>query len=152
MNDVSLIDGHMETPRREFSNSSKVINDFLKLVTENPTLPVIPMVDNEVVGDSWGRWMGLFGYSYISEYALYEENYYDDRESFKEAYYDNNCDELEERFGYKPMINEYTVRNGNYTQEELEANENAEKMLEAYLDSVAEEYFADAIIVNIETL
>ena len=128
------------------------IEKFLNLIKENPTLPVVPMVDYEVVGDEWGRWMGSFGYSEIGEYALYEDRYYEGRESFKEVYYDNNDDELNERFGYTPYINEWTLRKEAYTQEQFDTNEAAEKLLEEYLDKVAEEYFVKAIIVNIETL
>ena len=128
------------------------IEKFLNLIKENPTLPVVPMVDNEVVGDEWGRWMGSFGYSEIGEYALYEDRYYEDRESFKEAYYSNNDEELCDKFGYTPYINSWTLRKGSYTQEQFDANEAAEKLLEEYLDKVAEEYFVKAIIVNIDTL
>lgn len=127
------------------------IESFINLVKENPTLPVIPMVDNEVVGDEWGRWMGSFGHSEIGEYALYKDRYYEDRESFKEAYYDYNDEELDEQFGYSPYINDWTIRKGAYTQEQYDANEEAAKRIDEYLDKIAEEYFVNAIIVYIDT-
>lgn len=35
---------------------------FLRLVKENPDLPIIPMVDSAVVGDAdYGLWLGSFG-------------------------------------------------------------------------------------------
>jgi hypothetical protein len=95
--------------------------------------------------------MGSFGYSAIGEYALYGERYYEDRDDFKEIYYDDNCDEICERFNYEPYINEVTVQMGRYTQEQLKANEEVEKLVEEYLDKIAEEYFVKAIIVNIDT-
>ena len=128
------------------------VENFLNLVKENPTLPVVPMVDNEVVGDSWGRWMGSFGYADVGEYACYNERFFEDREDFKETYYDDNCDELCERFNYDPRINEYTVGLYRCTEEQFEINEANEKLLEEYLDKIAEEYFVKAIIVNIDTL
>lgn len=34
--------------------------ELLKLVAENPDLPIVAMVDWEVVGDDGGRWLGHF--------------------------------------------------------------------------------------------
>ena len=124
--------------------------EFLKLVEENPDLPVVPMVDYEIVGDGYGRWLGAFGHAYVGEYALYDDRYYDDREEFKERYYDNNDEDLEERFGYNPRINDFTVAQNKYTELDLEINTFNEKRLEEYLDKVADEYFTKAIIVNID--
>ena len=45
------------------------IEEFLALVRENPDLPIVPMVDEEVAADdcsSW--WMGSWGYSEVTEY------------------------------------------------------------------------------------
>lgn len=47
------------------NNSEKL----LKLVQENPDLPVIPMVDSEVVADDgYQWWMGEWGHSEVTEY------------------------------------------------------------------------------------
>ena len=36
--------------------------NLLELIQQNPDLPIVPMVDAEIVnGDDWGRWMGSFG-------------------------------------------------------------------------------------------
>lgn len=49
------------------------LENLLKLVTENPDLPVIPMVDTEVVcGDECGYWMASFGKCEIREFAIDE--------------------------------------------------------------------------------
>lgn len=42
--------------------SSDYIKDLLELVKENPDLPVVPMVDSEVVADDYGYWMGRWGH------------------------------------------------------------------------------------------
>lgn len=41
---------------------------LINLMKENPDLPVIPMVDAEVVGDDYGYWLGAWGYCEIKEY------------------------------------------------------------------------------------
>lgn len=128
------------------------IENLLNLIRENPTLPVVPMVDCEVVGDDGGRWMGAFGYADVGEYALYNERFYQDRDDFKEDYYDFNDDEICERFNYAPYINEVTVAMGRFTQEQLKENKLYERLVEEYLDKMADEYFVKAIIVNIDTL
>lgn len=48
--------------------------ELLKLISENPDLPVVPMVDGEVVGDdSYQYWLGCWGRSEASEYYLGRE-------------------------------------------------------------------------------
>ena len=50
------------------------IEDFIKLVQENPDLPIIPMVDSEVVcDDTYTYWMGGWGHSEVTEYYVGEE-------------------------------------------------------------------------------
>ena len=47
--------------------------DLIKLMTENPELPVIPMVDTDVVaGDEYGYWMASFGKCEVREFAVDE--------------------------------------------------------------------------------
>lgn len=122
---------------------------FVQLVKENPDLPIVPMVDYEVVNEDYGWWVGSFGHCSVGEYALFYERYFDDREDFKEFYYDYNDDELCERFNYNPRICRYTVNQGKYTEEQWEINQENEKLLDRYLDKVADEYFTKAIIVYI---
>ena len=122
---------------------------FIQLVKENPELPIVPMVDSDVVCDDYGYWVGSFGRCSVGEYALFYERYFDDREDFKEFYYDYHDDELCERFGYNPMINQFTVAQNKYTDLDFEINSFNEKRLKEYLDKVADEYFTKAIIVYI---
>lgn len=42
--------------------------EIIKLIEEHPELPVVPMVDWEVVADSYGYWLGKWGRCELSEY------------------------------------------------------------------------------------
>ena len=71
---------------------------LLQLATENPDLPIVPMVDYEVVGDGYGFWLGEFGSCYVGEYACYNDRYYEDRDELKEAYFGYNEEDFEGYF------------------------------------------------------
>ena len=48
--------------------------ELFKLMQENPELPVVAMVDSEIVqDDGYSRWMGAWGSSSIEEYFIGEE-------------------------------------------------------------------------------
>lgn len=48
---------------------------FLNLVKENPTLPIMPMVDTEVVaGDNYCWWCARFGESFVGHYYNNDEH------------------------------------------------------------------------------
>lgn len=66
---------------------------FLTLIRENPDLPIVPMVDAEVVGDDTRTWMGIWGAAKVDEYLLPENDY----ESLKFKSDDDVFDVLEER-------------------------------------------------------
>lgn len=42
--------------------------DIIKLIEENPDLPIVPMVDSEVVADDCGYWLGKWGRCEVTEY------------------------------------------------------------------------------------
>ena len=42
--------------------------ELLKLIKENPDLPIVPMVDGEVVQDGFGYWLGAWGHSEVTAY------------------------------------------------------------------------------------
>lgn len=75
---------------------------FLKLVKENPDLPIIPMVDGAVVADNdYGSWLGSFGDCRIDSYASLnyygEERFftrYGDEDILKEYFEEQIADEL----------------------------------------------------------
>lgn len=114
------------------------IRNLIKLIQENPDLPVISAVEQEAVSDEYGYSIASFGNAYIEDYAIYDDRYYDDRESFKEAYYDYHDDELCEKFNYNPRL----------SIEDEENNKNS-CLLDEYLDGIADKYFKKAIVVYI---
>ena len=59
--------------------------ELLKLIKENPDLPVVPMVDYEVIGDDCSTWwLGEWGRSEVTEYYVGRErvHFKDDDEEF----------------------------------------------------------------------
>lgn len=46
------------------------VEELLRLIKENPELPVVPMVDSEVVADDCGYWMGSLQSAMVDEYFL----------------------------------------------------------------------------------
>lgn len=60
------------------------VTELLELIKGNPNLPIVPMVDSEVIGDdSSDRWMGSWGGCRIAEYIIREEQiYYRDDEDW----------------------------------------------------------------------
>lgn len=89
-------------------------NGLFKLMQENPELPVVPMVDSEIVADDYGRWMGAWGNSYIGEYILGDERAYfrgnDDAEEVLNGYiggvdfYELPEKEVEKEYAALPWI------------------------------------------------
>lgn len=60
------------------------IQNLLKLVQENPELPIVAMVNGEVVGgDEYGYWAGKFGKARIDEYLMPIDGREDDGIYFK---------------------------------------------------------------------
>lgn len=128
---------------------NKNIARLIELATENPDLPIVAMVDGEIVGDDYGMWLGSFGDVRVGEYVLYDDRFIEDREEFTECYYDRNDDILCEKFKYDPCIHEYSVKLGKHTQAQYKENKKHEAELNKYLGEVAEKAFRKAIIVNI---
>lgn len=129
----------------------KVIREFVKLVEENPTLPVIAMVNGDIIGTGdYARWLGKINSVELGEYTLFDDLFIDDRGCFEEEYYSSKEDELCEKFEYEPCICESTVKSGKYTQEEYERNRKNEEKLDAYLEEVAERAFQKAIILYVD--
>ena len=126
----------------------EINQELLRIVAENPDLPIVAMVDSDVVCEDYGRWLASFGKDYVGEYAVYNEHFYDDREDSKEDYYCQNDDELDEQFHFNPCITDFAVKQGRYTAEQFAANDEADKALTKYLDETAEKHFIKAIIVN----
>ena len=66
---------------------------LVELINENPELPVITMVDAEIVcDDSYGRWYSSIGCSRVDEYVIYKKLYCDT----KNIIYKSDIIEIEE--------------------------------------------------------
>ena len=85
--------------------------ELLRLIAENPSLPVVPMVYSEVVqDDGYSSWVGAFGDARVGEYVLiekYGENRYferDDQDEIEEYFVDKYCDEA--GCEYNPQLSE----------------------------------------------
>lgn len=42
--------------------------EIIKLIEENPDLPIVPMVDSEVVAEDCGYWLGKWGICEVTAY------------------------------------------------------------------------------------
>ena len=55
---------------------NQLTKELVELINENPTFPVITMVESEVVGDdSASRWYSSIGSCRVNEYVVYEKRY-----------------------------------------------------------------------------
>lgn len=98
--------------------------ELFKLMQENPELPVVPMVDSEVVcDDDYARWTGSWGSASIDEYFTHDERVF-----FR------SDDDTDDVLGYVLNAEEYE----EMTDEEAEA----------VYDALP---WVKAIIVNIDT-
>lgn len=66
-------------------NNCEKTAKLLKLASENPELPIIFEVDNEVIpNDEYGWYLGSMSNCCVGEYAILGEMVLDDRDEFKE--------------------------------------------------------------------
>ena len=67
--------------------------ELLKLIKENPDLPVVPMVEGEVVGDdSYHYWLGSWGKAEVTEYYLGNEKVHFKSDDIEDVLMDlNGC-------------------------------------------------------------
>lgn len=128
------------------------IKKLIELMKENPELPVVPLVSEEVVRDDGPYFLGKWGLPYVEECAVYNDRFFDDRDEFKDYYFGFKDDELCEKFNYSPYISEYTVVHGHFTREQLDENNKHKAEMNKYLDEIADKYFKKAIFVYINAL
>lgn len=51
------------------------MNELIKLIQENPDLPIVPMVDSEIVADDCCTyWLGNWGHCKVTEYYMGKEH------------------------------------------------------------------------------
>lgn len=106
------------------------IKDLLRLIEEHPDLPVIPMVGQDIVADSFGEWTAEVGEAEIRKICIYEDAviFYDEN-TLKTA----GLLELD----YETLGLPDSMSSGE-----------AKRMLKAFIDSLD---WLEAIIVHIET-
>lgn len=76
---------------------------LLDLIKNNPLLPILPMVNQEVVGDDcWGYWMGSWGSARIDKYLVHNGRLF-----FKD---DDDPFDVLERVGYPRCVDDMTDR------------------------------------------
>ncbi|MED3792405.1 hypothetical protein P4571_08110 [Niallia alba] len=110
------------------------ITELLKLIDQNPELPIVPMVDGQLCGDDWSYYMGKWGQAEIDE--VYHE---DERVYFKSS----DEEELIGERGEFIFDNEYPSRKSLTDEEE----KIVEKKAEEYVESLP---WKKVIVVSIE--
>lgn len=106
------------------------IKDVLKLIAEHPDLPVVPMVGQDIVADSFGEWTAEVGEAEIRKICIYEDAV---------IFYNEN-----------PLKTAWLLELDYDTlglPESMSSGE-ANKRLKAFIDSLD---WLEAIIVHIET-
>lgn len=48
--------------------------EFFKIMQEHPELPILPMVDSDIVADDGGYWIGAWGSAEVDEYLIAERS------------------------------------------------------------------------------
>lgn len=74
--ECSSTEVHKETANTIIKTKDGNIAKILKLIQENPDLPILPMVAGEiVVGDDFGYWAGDWGNARVDEYLIPKNGY-----------------------------------------------------------------------------
>lgn len=88
-------------PKKNTNLTNPKLAQLLDLMKENPNLPILPMVNEEVVpDDTWGYWMGSWDHSTIDQYIVRNGRIY-----FKD---DDDPFDVLERIGYPRCVDDMT--------------------------------------------
>ena len=99
--------------------------ELFRLIKENPELPIVPMVDADIVCDDCGYWLGAWGRAEVDEYFISERA---------------------ERVFYKSDGDVFDVLERHLSDEEFEALPESEEECRPYYDKLP---WIKAIIVYI---
>lgn len=91
------------------------LEELFRLIKENPNLPILPMVDSEIVADDGcARWTASWGSAYVGEYIVGDERvYFKDEDEAEdvlndciggEDFYTMTEAEVERRYNELPRI------------------------------------------------
>lgn len=86
----------VETKEANKSPKDAKYGELLRLIVENPSLPVVPMVSSEVVSDNdYAYWLGSFSSSTVDEYVCLNERFYtrDNQDEIEDDFSDYLCDD-----------------------------------------------------------
>lgn len=109
-------------------NEKKNREKLLRLIRENPELPIVPMVDADIAADDCGYWLGSWGNATIDEYLISERA---------------------EKIFFKSDDDIFDVLERHLSDEEFEALPQTEEECRPYYDKLP---WIKAIIVYINTL
>lgn len=70
--------------------------ELLRLMQEHPELPIVPMVDSDIVADDGGYWLGSWGSAQVDEYIIADRT-----EQFLFKSDDDVFDTLERHLSYE---------------------------------------------------
>ncbi|MEG0898337.1 MAG: hypothetical protein RSF40_01325 [Oscillospiraceae bacterium] len=69
---------------------------LIQLIKDNPTLPVVPMINYDTCADDdCGYWLGSFGDCSVGKYATYRERFYTDEDELKEEYFNQHDEDYQ---------------------------------------------------------
>lgn len=117
--------------KREIEIQQENVNKLIKLMKENPTLRVVPMVDSEVVSnDGYDCWLGKFGEVEIDEIWSDDERIY-----FRSVDDEDLIDLAIEDFGYNPKLDNVSDEELTKLAEERINNLEWEKVIVIRIDT-----------------
>lgn len=82
-------------------------DELFRLIQENPDLPIVPMVDEEIVADTCcRRWLGGWGKAYVGEYYHGEQYIHLRCDSTPRALFDDLYEDVPNWEAYESMSDE----------------------------------------------
>lgn len=61
--------------KKQIEEQADNLKELFTLIRKHPDLPIVPMVDADLVADDSGRWLGSWGKAYIDKFLHYNEEY-----------------------------------------------------------------------------
>lgn len=61
--------------KKQIEQQADNLKELFTLIRKHPDLPIVPMVDADLVADDSGRWLGSWGTAYIDKFLHYNEEY-----------------------------------------------------------------------------
>lgn len=61
--------------KKQIEKQADNLKELFTLIRKHPDLPIVPMVDAELVGEDSGRWLGSLGQAYIDKFLHYDGEY-----------------------------------------------------------------------------